>query len=61
MKRLYLSREDKKIMGVCGGISEYLEIDSTVVRLVFALLVLFPPNIGIILYIVASLVIPEKP
>lgn len=60
MKKLYLSDDDKKIMGVCGGISEYLEIDSTMVRLVFALLVIFPPNLGIILYIIGALIIPRK-
>ena len=35
MKRLYKSRNDSKICGVCGGIAEYFRIDSTVVRLIF--------------------------
>lgn len=60
MKKLCLSQTDKKIMGVCGGIGEYLEIDSTVIRLGFVALGLIPPSIGLVLYIIASLVIPSK-
>lgn len=61
-KRLYLSDSDKKICGVCGGIAEYFNIDSTVVRLATILLlfctVLIPVTIA---YFVAAVVIPEKP
>jgi len=60
VKKLFLSDEDKKLMGVCGGISEYLEVDSTLVRLAFGILAVVPPNIGIILYIMAALIIPNK-
>lgn len=60
MKKLYLSDTDKKLMGVCGGIAQYLEVDSTLVRLAFGLLVIIPPNIGIILYIMSALIIPNK-
>ncbi|MEA4912296.1 MAG: PspC domain-containing protein, partial [Oscillospiraceae bacterium] len=34
MKKLYLSKTDKKLFGVCGGIAEYFNIDSTIVRIV---------------------------
>lgn len=59
-KKLYKSNTDKKLCGVCGGIAEYLDIDSTVVRLIVVLAVLFA-GCGILAYIVAALVMPNKP
>ena len=59
-KRLYKIEEDKKIDGVCGGIAEYLNIDSTVVRLILVLAVLFA-GCGILAYIIAALVMPNRP
>ena len=59
-KRLYKSNTDKKIDGVCAGIAEYFGIDPTLVRLVWALAVLFAGT-GILAYIVAALVIPRNP
>lgn len=61
-KKLYLSNTDKKIAGVCGGIAEYFNIDSTLVRLLWAVLTIFTMGIGgIILYIIAAFVIPKHP
>lgn len=59
-KRLYRVNEGRKIAGVCGGVAEYLNIDPTVVRLIWALLVL-AGTAGIWAYLIAALVIPEKP
>lgn len=50
---------DKKIAGVCGGIAEYMNIDSTIVRLV-AILLVFGWGAGLLAYIVAALVMPIK-
>lgn len=61
MKKLYLSK-DKKISGVCGGIGEYFEIDSSIIRLawiVFTILTGVVP--GMIGYVIAAIVIPAKP
>ena len=58
-KRLYRIVEGKMIAGVCGGIAEYLNIDPTVVRLIWALLAL--GGAGILAYIIAALIIPVKP
>lgn len=58
-KKLYKSSSDKKIAGVCGGIAEYMNVDSTIVRLVCIALV-FGWGSGLIAYIVAALVMPEK-
>ncbi len=58
-KRLYLSKTDKKIEGVCGGIAEYFEIDSTIVRLLW-LVAVFAFGTGILLYIIAAIMIPKR-
>ena len=59
-KRLYRSKKDKIIAGVCGGIAEYFAIDPVWVRLIAVLLV-FADGIGILLYIIAWVLIPENP
>jgi phage shock protein C len=60
MKRLYRSRTNKIIAGVCGGIAEYTNIDPTVVRLLW-LLVSLIWGAGIVAYIIALIIIPEEP
>jgi phage shock protein C len=60
-KKLYLSNKDKKIFGVCGGLAQYFDVDSTVVRLIYVLFTLLSMGIGIIFYIIAALVIPRNP
>lgn len=59
-KRLYKSSTDKKIDGVCAGIAEYLDIDPTIVRLIWACVVLFAGT-GILLYIIAACIMPKRP
>ena len=59
-KKLYLSKKDKKIGGVCGGVAEYFNIDSTLVRLLFVLFVLALGS-GLLAYIIAWIVVPERP
>ena len=58
MKKLYKSHTDKKLCGVCGGIAEYFNIDSTIVRLIWALLTAFFGS-GVLIYIIAALVMPD--
>ena len=58
-KKLYKSSTDKKICGVCGGIAEYFDIDSTLVRLGAVVLTLLGFS-GVIAYIIAALVMPDK-
>ena len=55
MKKLYKSKIDKKLCGVCGGIAKYFEIDSTIVRLAVVLITLVW-GAGLIAYIIAALV-----
>ncbi len=59
-KKLYKSSKDRKLCGVCGGLAEYLNIDPTIIRLIWVILVLFAGT-GILAYIIAALVIPEQP
>lgn len=61
MKKLYLSDTDKKIGGVCGGLAEYFEKDSTLFRILFILLVIVSFGFGILAYLGMWLVIPKKP
>ena len=57
-KKLYKSKNDKKICGVCGGLAEYFEIDSTLVRLAFLLFCCV--SAGILVYFIAALIMPEE-
>jgi phage shock protein PspC (stress-responsive transcriptional regulator) len=57
-KKLTRSSNDKMLAGVCGGLGQYLGIDSTVVRLIFVLLAL-AGGPGILAYIILWLVVPE--
>ncbi len=59
MKRLTKSQADRKICGVCGGIAEYLNLDSTIIRLIWAIAVLFLGT-GILAYIIAAIIMPEN-
>ena len=59
-KRLYKSATDKKLDGVCAGIAEYLNVDPTIIRLIWVFATLFV-GAGILAYIIAALVIPRKP
>lgn len=57
MNRLMKCAADRKICGVCSGVARYLNIDTTVVRLIWALLAF--SGFGIVAYIVAALVMPS--
>ena len=59
-KKLYKSKIDKKICGVCGGVAEYFGVDSTVIRLAWVLAIVFA-GCGLLAYIIAALVMPENP
>ena len=59
-RRLYRSQTNKVIAGVCGGLGEYLNVDITVIRLIWIVLTLLG-GAGIIAYILAYLIVPLKP
>ena len=58
-KRLYKTEEGKKLFGVCGGIAEYFDIDPTIVRLLWIIL-LFCVGTGVLAYIIAAIIMPKK-
>jgi phage shock protein PspC (stress-responsive transcriptional regulator) len=61
-KKLYKSTTEKKIAGVCGGLAEYLDVDVTMLRLIWAMIVVFSGFVpGGLVYIIAAVVMPEKP
>lgn len=60
IKRLYRSRTDRVIFGVCGGLAKYFEIDPVVIRLAWILLIIFAGT-GILFYIIAWLIMPLEP
>ncbi len=59
-KRLYRSKTERKIAGVCAGMGEYFDIDPVLIRLIMVLLV-FAYGIGPLIYIISWIIIPEKP
>jgi phage shock protein C len=62
MKKLYRSREDKRIAGVCGGLGEYFSIDPVLIRLAFVFIALLTAIIPMLVaYIVGWIIIPAKP
>lgn len=62
MNKLYRSRRDKKISGLCGGLAEWLNIDATLLRVVVVITAIFSTGFPVIvIYLIASLVIPKEP
>ncbi|MCY3834190.1 MAG: PspC domain-containing protein [Chloroflexi bacterium] len=59
-KRLYRSRKDRQIAGVCGGVGDYLGIDATIVRLLWVILSI-AGGPGLLLYLIMAVVVPEEP
>jgi phage shock protein C len=60
VKRLYRSKKDRMIAGVCGGLANYIGIDPTLVRLLFVL-GMFAVGGTLLAYVVMMVVIPEEP
>lgn len=60
-KRLYRSRNDRMISGLCAGLGQYLGMDPTVIRLIFVLTGIFLFPAPILVYLIMMLVVPEEP
>lgn len=62
MKKVYLSKSDRKIFGLCGGLSEAFGLDSTLIRLLMVFLCLLTGILPLAAtYIVAGIITPDKP
>ena len=59
-KRLYRSRDDSFLMGVCGGLGKYFDMDSNPIRLAFVLLAAWN-GLGVLLYLATVIIVPEEP
>lgn len=60
MDRLYRSRDDRMLAGVAGGLAEMWDADPSLVRIVWALLVIFTGGLALVVYIVMAIVVPEE-
>ncbi len=60
IKRIYRSKKDKAIAGVCGGMAEYLNTDPTIIRIFWAAS-LFAGGFGIVAYVLCRIIIPANP
>ena len=58
-KKLYRNSQNRIIAGVCAGLAEYLNIDPTIVRVIWALVSI--SGAGLLAYLICALIIPEKP
>ena len=59
-KKLYKSVKDRKLTGVCGGLAEYFDIDSNIVRIMWLILVLCAGT-GLLAYIICAIVLDNNP
>ena len=59
-KKSYKSVKDRKLTGVCGGIAEYFDIDSNIVRIVWLILVLCAGT-GLLAYIICAIILDDNP
>ncbi len=59
-KRLYRSKDERMIWGICGGLGQYFDVDPTIVRVVWVV-TLFLGGFGILAYIILRFVIPLEP
>jgi len=60
-RKLYRSRDERMIAGVCGGMGEYFGIDPTLVRLIFVAAGLFGGPVAILAYLIFMIVVPQEP
>jgi len=60
-KKLYRSRTDKMVAGVCGGLAAYFNIDATIIRLIFAALIVFGVGAPLLIYLILAVVMPLEP
>lgn len=59
-KKLYKSEKDKRISGVCGGIAEYLNVDSMIVRILCAVSIFFTAGTAVFMYFIAAIIMPKE-
>jgi len=61
VKRLYRSGRNRVLVGICGGLGDYFDVDPTIVRLIWVILTLISFGMGILAYLIAWVIIPKNP
>jgi phage shock protein C len=59
-RKLYRSRTDRKLAGVCGGLAQYFNVDATLIRVLFVLLAVLGGS-GLVLYLAMWIIVPKEP
>lgn len=60
-KKLYRSKKQRMVAGVCGGIAEYYNIDPVIPRLIAVLILVISAGTGLLVYLILTIAIPEAP
>lgn len=61
MKRLFRSKKEQMLGGICGGLSEYIDVDPSIIRLVFVVLIVLSWGLFLLVYIAAWVIVPASP
>lgn len=61
MKRLYRSKKEQMLGGICGGLAEYIDVDPSIIRLVFVVLIVLSGGLFLLVYIAAWVIVPVSP
>ena len=61
MKKLFRSKSNRMLFGVCGGLGEYLNTDPTVIRILWVILAFSSLGFALLLYLIMALLIPDEP
>ena len=59
-RKLYRSKTDRKLAGVCGGLAQYFNLDATLIRVIFVLLAVLGGS-GLVLYLAMWIIVPQEP
>jgi phage shock protein C len=59
-RKLYRSKTDRKLAGVCGGLAQYFNLDATLIRVLFVLLAVLGGS-GLVLYLAMWIIVPKEP
>ena len=59
--RMTRPRDDRKVAGVCSGIARYMGVDVTLIRVLMIVLAIWPPGVGLLVYVVCWAVMPNDP
>jgi len=61
MKRLFRSKKEQMLGGICGGLAEYIDVDPSIIRLVFVVLIVLSWGLFLFVYIAAWVIVPVSP